>query len=88
MEFESGDARHFACLYPALGSTPRVEWLKGTGAILSENGCVAVGPHQGTQVEGLFAAGDVVEGLDQISVAMGQAAIAATAIHNFLREKE
>jgi thioredoxin reductase (NADPH) len=30
----------------------------------------------------------VVEALDQISVAIGHAAIAATTIHNFLREKD
>ncbi len=33
---------------------------------------------------GLYAIGDVVRGLGQISVAMGQAAIAATAINNSL----
>ncbi len=37
-----------------------------------------------TTVPGLYAAGDVVHGLAQISVAMGHAAIAATAIHNGL----
>jgi thioredoxin reductase (NADPH) len=35
-------------------------------------------------VVGLWAIGDVVKGLGQISVAMGQAAIAATDIHNSL----
>jgi thioredoxin reductase (NADPH) len=52
---------------------------------LSEGGCVVTDAHQQTSVSGLFAAGDVVESLDQISVAMGQAAQAATAIHNLLR---
>jgi thioredoxin reductase (NADPH) len=35
-------------------------------------------------VPGLYAAGDVVAGLNQIAVAAGQAAIATTAIHNGL----
>ena len=35
-------------------------------------------------VPGLYVAGDVVEGLNQIAVAESQAAIAATAIHNRL----
>jgi thioredoxin reductase (NADPH) len=35
-------------------------------------------------VPGLYAAGDVAAGLNQINVAAGQAAIAATAIHNSL----
>ena len=42
------------------------------------------GEHQETSVDGLYAAGDVVRGLNQISVAEGAAAIAATAIHNRL----
>jgi thioredoxin reductase (NADPH) len=37
-----------------------------------------------TSIEGLFAIGDVVSGLNQISVATGHAAIAATAVHNRL----
>jgi thioredoxin reductase (NADPH) len=35
-------------------------------------------------VRGLYAIGDVVCGLNQIAVAVGQAAIAATRIHNKL----
>jgi thioredoxin reductase (NADPH) len=37
-------------------------------------------------VDGLYAIGDVVSDLHQISVATGHAAIAATAIHNRLDE--
>jgi thioredoxin reductase (NADPH) len=37
-----------------------------------------------TNVPGLFAAGDVVIGLDQISHSMGQGGVAATAIRNDL----
>ena len=44
--------------------------------------------HQQLGLKGLYAAGDVVAGLDQISVAMGHAAIAATAIHNDLRDRD
>lgn len=40
--------------------------------------------HDETTVPGLFAAGDVTLALNQINVAAGQAAIAATAIHNTL----
>ena len=38
--------------------------------------------HNQTTVRGLYAAGAIVRGLDQIVVAMGHAAIAATHIHN------
>ena len=43
--------------------------------------------HQRTSVPGLFAAGDVVKGLDQISHAMGEAGVAATTIRNMLSEQ-
>ena len=41
--------------------------------------------HQATSVPGLYAAGDVVRGLNQIAVATAEAAVAATDIHNRLR---
>ena len=79
-------ARHmFEHLYAALGSDARSALVTGLGAELTDAGCVLTDAHQRTSVDGLFAAGDVVAGVDQISVAMGHAAIAATAIHNRLR---
>ena len=42
----------------------------------------------GRVLEVKVAAGDVVQGLDQISVAMGQGALAATRAHNWLREQD
>ena len=43
-----------------------------------------VDDHLQTSVRGLYAIGDVTLGLKQISVAIGQAAQAATAVHNSL----
>jgi thioredoxin reductase (NADPH) len=43
-----------------------------------------VDAHQETEVNGLYAVGDVVSCLDQIAVGTGHAAIAATAVHNSL----
>ena len=78
----------FDTLYPALGSTANVSLVRAMGAGFSELGCLLTDRHQMTTLDGVYAAGDVVEGLDQIAVASGQAAIAATAIHNRLRERE
>jgi thioredoxin reductase (NADPH) len=78
----------FDTLYPALGSSPHAQLATNLGAEISELGCILTDAHQQTCVPGLYAVGDVVEGLDQISVATGQAAEAATAIHNLLRERE
>ncbi|PDT31160.1 thioredoxin reductase [Rhizobium sp. L9] len=76
----------FSSIYPALGSDVRSELAAMVGAELSENGCVIVDGHQRSSIPGLYAAGDVVIGLDQIGTAMGQAGIAASAIRNDLNE--
>ncbi len=78
----------FASLYPALGSDIRSDLAKCLGARVSDEGCIDVDSHQRTSVTGLYAAGDVVIGLDQISHAMGQAGVAATSIRNDLCEIE
>jgi thioredoxin reductase (NADPH) len=79
--------RRFDSVYSALGVSPRVQLAVKAGARLDEaTGRLAVGEHQETSVAGLYAAGDVVRGLNQISVAQGEGAIAATDVHNGLRE--
>jgi thioredoxin reductase (NADPH) len=80
----AGDRHRFDSLYVALGLRARSGLATALGAAHDEDGALAVDPHQQTSVPGLYAAGDVVQGLAQISVAMGQAAVAATAIHNSL----
>lgn len=77
----------FDSVYPAMGSHIRSELAVAAGARASEDGCLEVDDHQRTTVPGLFAAGDVVKGLDQISHAMGEAGVAATTIRNLLSER-
>jgi len=76
----------FDALYSALGVRPRCGLAVQAGARLGEDGRLVVDDHQQTTVAGLYAAGDLVRGLNQISTAQGEAAIAATAVHNQLRE--
>jgi len=78
----------FDVLYPALGSTPRSDLAEALGLGLTEEGKAPGDSPFGTEVPGLYVAGDLVEGLDQISVAMGHGAIAATRAHNWLRERD
>jgi thioredoxin reductase (NADPH) len=82
----SGATEQFDVLYPCLGCAPQSEFAKALGAEVSDEGGVRVDQHQQTRVAGLYAAGDVLQGLDQIASACGQAAIAAVAIHNALRD--
>ena len=83
-----GEERHFACIYSALGTTANVDVAMQLGARCAVDGRLEVDDHQRTSVAGLWAAGDVVRGLNQIAVATAEAAVAATAIHNDLRESE
>jgi len=77
----------FASLYPALGSAIRSELAVALGAETSADGCLLVDAHQRTSVAGLYAAGDVVKGLDQISHAMGEGGVAATTMRNDLAKR-
>ncbi|MED5618224.1 NAD(P)/FAD-dependent oxidoreductase [Ideonella sp. BN130291] len=81
---DDGSEHHFDVLYAALGCHPRAELGTALGARRDHGGNLVIDHHCRTGIEGLYAAGDVTGGLDQIVVATGQAAIAATAIHNSL----
>jgi thioredoxin reductase (NADPH) len=82
-----GKDRRFDSVYSALGVSPRVQLAVKAGARLDKaTSRLVVSEHQQTSVPGLYAAGDVVRGLNQISVAEGEGAIAATDVHNALRE--
>ncbi|WP_430420664.1 NAD(P)/FAD-dependent oxidoreductase [Phenylobacterium sp.] len=77
--------RRFDHLYLALGCAAQSGLAVAAGARQDELNNLIVDAHQMTSVDGLYAAGDVVRGLNQIAVGVGEAAIAATAIHNRLR---
>ena len=81
-----GGHHSFDSVYPALGSDTHVELAVQVGAVLKD-GTLRVDSHQRTSVPGLYAAGDVVLGLDQISHAMGEGGVAATTIRNDLAKK-
>jgi thioredoxin reductase (NADPH) len=71
-------------LYPALGCRTRSDLAVALGADHSDAGTLRVDDHQRSSVPGVYAAGDVVSDLHQLSIAFGHAAIAATAIHHSL----
>lgn len=77
-----GEELRFDILYSALGLHYRTELAASLGAACETNGALRVDGGMMTSVPGLYAAGDIVAGLDQIVVGMGHAAVAATRIHN------
>ncbi|MEA3010137.1 MAG: thioredoxin reductase [Sphingomonadales bacterium] len=76
----------FDSLYPALGSDMHNELAVQVGATLKD-GNIVVDSHQRSSVPGLYAAGDIVLGLDQISHAMGEGGVAAVTIRNDLAKE-
>ena len=80
-----GDVLNFDVLHPMLGSVAQDRLGKALGARCCD-GELLVDDHQQTSAAGLYAAGDVVKTLNQMSVGVGHAAIAATAIHNSLND--
>lgn len=85
---DDGRRPRFDSLYLALGLRLRSRLARELGARCTAAGELVVDARMETSVPGLYAAGDVVSALNQMAVATGQAATAATAIHNRLRERE
>ncbi len=81
---QDSQTHDFDTVYSMLGTRVHSEMAQALRAQDDEDGNLLVDDHLQTSVSGLYAAGDVVNGLNQIAVATGQAAIAATAIHNRL----
>ena len=86
LRMHSGREHAFDTIYSALGAKVRSQLAVGLNARHNKEGSLEVDAHQQTSVDGLYAAGDVVSTLNQIAVAFAHAALAATAIHNRLRE--
>ena len=80
-----GKVHRFDTLYSALGTKVRSDLARDLGVECDERGDLLVDQRRlQTSIPSLYAVGDVVNGLNQISVAAGHAAIAATAIHHKL----
>ena len=80
----SGAQIELDVLYPAMGANVRNELATALGARCNEEGCLFVDDTLRTKVDSLYAIGDVTMELHQISVATGQAALAAMHIHKAL----
>lgn len=77
-----GRCHAFDTVYPFLGCDTSAALARQAGVVLTGTGEIPVEPgQQTTGVPGLYAIGDVVSGLNQISVAVGQAALAALHLH-------
>ena len=84
LHFSDGSSLVFDVLYPMTGGHARSSLATRMGVRCDKNGGIKVGTDQQTSIHGLYAAGDVVCSLKQISVAVSEGAIAATSIHSKL----
>lgn len=88
VRLEDGSEHPLSVLYGALGCDVNLQPAQPLGLEVDEEGYVHVDSQQQTSVPGVYAAGDLVSNVNQISVAFGQAAIAAISLHNALGEEE
>ncbi|HVI57413.1 MAG TPA: NAD(P)/FAD-dependent oxidoreductase [Luteimonas sp.] len=79
-----GVRRRLDALYPVMGADAQSALAVALGARVDDEGALVASAQQMTSVDGLYAIGDVVSAVNQIAVALGHAAVAATAIHNAL----
>ena len=84
---QAGKTYAFDTIYSALGCKVRSAIAESVGARCDQNGQIVVDDHLRTNVPRVYAVGDVANDLNQIAVAAGHAAIAATAIHNELQSE-
>lgn len=79
------DALRVDGAFVALGSSPESNLVKPLDVAMNERGEILTDADQSTNVPGLFAAGDVVQSMKQIVVAVGQGAIAADSAYRYIR---
>ncbi|NTU67042.1 MAG: FAD-dependent oxidoreductase [Candidatus Moranbacteria bacterium] len=77
-------------IFVAVGTTPGVTLAKGLGVKMDEASYIITNPDQSTNIEGIFAAGDITTGSDkfrQVITAAAEGAIAANGVHKLLKSR-
>ena len=78
---EGAAPQRFDVVYIALGAAPRTTLFDSLQPDTDANGELRIDAQGRTSVDGVYAIGDAVSALNQLSVAFGHAAVAASAIH-------
>lgn len=84
IEFENGEFLEVDGLFIALGSAGGIDFAKKIGIITSNNR-IEVNENMETNVKGIFACGDLIGGLLQVSKAVYEGAKAGLSVVNFLK---
>lgn len=73
-------------VFISIGTIPHSELAKEAGVKLDEKSFIKVDRNQETNVEGVFAAGDVTGGVLQISTAVGEGCVAALSAYKYVKK--
>ncbi len=73
-------------IFISIGIVPSTTMAKAAGVELDKKGYVKVNREQETNVQGVFAAGDVTGGVMQISTAVGEGCIAALSAYRYVKK--
>ena len=73
-------------VFIAIGYTPSTLVAREAGIEVDGRGYVVVDRSQKTNIQGVYAAGDVTGGLMQVTTAVGEGAIAAVSAFNYIRK--
>ncbi|WP_254838228.1 NAD(P)/FAD-dependent oxidoreductase [Natronomonas marina] len=84
-EFEDGSRREYRGGFPMYGSDYNTDLAESLGVELNDDGTIAVDDHGRTNVDGVYAVGDVTPGHNQIPTAMGEGARCGIGNHYDLR---
>lgn len=84
IHFDDGTSEELDGLFVAYDSASTLDFARKMG-ILADGSTIVVDRKQQTNMEGVFAAGDCSSAFKQISVAVGQGAIAGKAIVEYVR---
>jgi len=82
--FSDGTSEEIDGLFVAYESASSIDFARKLG-VLAQGNTVVVDAKQQTNLEGLFAAGDCASSFKQISIAVGQGALAGKAIADYIK---
>lgn len=86
---EAGKRVEVEGVFVQIGLVPNTEWLKDSGVELSQYGEIEIDARGGTNIPGIFAAGDVTTvPYKQIVIAMGEGSKAALSAFDYLIRTE
>ena len=85
--FTDGTFEKLDGLFVANDIASGIDFAKRLG-VLTKEASIVVDENQKTNIDGLYAAGDCTGGFKQISTAVGQGALAAVRINEFIRREK